>query len=214
MSLPHENLLLDQPVTMRDGTVLYADVYLPAGPGPWPALLERTPYNKDNSPEVQVGAPAYFAAAGYAVVIQDVRGRFKSEGQHHPFANDGWGANRDGLESVEWAAAQPWCNGQVGTIGGSYAGATQYLLAPTRPPHLRAMVAREASADFYAEWVYHGGAFELGFMLSWTLDTVYRDLAHLDPDGQHPERKQRLEQALADIEHWRQRLPLKGNPLL
>src|SRR4029453_8050343 len=69
----------DVPQTMRDGTVLRADVYLPKGAGPFPALLERTPYSKDNSPECQVGAPPFFASHGYAVVIQDVRGRFASE---------------------------------------------------------------------------------------------------------------------------------------
>ena len=83
-------ILRDQAVSMRDGTRLYAGAHLPAGPGPFPVLLERTPYSKDNSVEVQIGAPAYFVAA------------------------------------------QPWCNGQVGTIGGSYSGATQYRLAPTR----------------------------------------------------------------------------------
>src|SRR5260221_7972177 len=134
MTASEIKVLRDEVVGMRDGTRLYADVYLPAGPGPFPALLERTPYNKDNSTEVQVGAPAFFAAAGYAVVIQDVRGRFRSEGRFVPFQDDGWGANRDGLETVKWIAAQPWCNGQVGAIGGSYSGATQYPLAPPRPP--------------------------------------------------------------------------------
>src|SRR5262249_25495659 len=170
-------VLTDQAVTMRDGTALYADVHLPAGQGPFPALLERTPYSKDNSPEVMVGAPAFFTAQGYAVVVQDVRGRFKSEGEFVPFRDDGWGANRDGLDTVEWIAPQPGCSGAGGPIGGSYAGATQYLLPPTRPPHLRAMAVREASADFHAEWVYHGGAFELAFMLGWTMEWAAKNLA-------------------------------------
>jgi len=207
-------VLRDQPVSMRDGTRLFADVYLPAGPGPFPALLERTPYNKENSVEVHVGAPAFFVAAGYAVVLQDVRGRFKSEGRFVPFQDDGWNANRDGWDTVAWVAAQPWCNGQVGTIGGSYSGATQYRLAPTRPPHLRAMVAREASADFYAEWVYHGGAFELAFMLGWTLGLAYADPAHLGAGDDLLARKNSLEQALAAIDRWQKHLPLNPNPLL
>jgi len=206
-------ILRDQPVTMRDGTRLYANVHLPAGPGPFPALLERTPYSKDNSVEVQIGAPAFFVAAGYAVVLQDVRGRFRSEGRFVPFQDDGWGANRDGWETVAWVAAQPWCNGQVGTIGGSYSGATQYRLAPTRPPHLRAMVAREASADFHAEWVYHGGAFELAFMLGWTLNCMDSDLAHLGAGAEMLARKRGLEQARAAIETWQRHLPLNPNPL-
>ena len=178
---------------MRDGTVLRADVYLPKGKGPFPALLERTPYSKDNSPECQVGSPPFFASQGYAVVIQDVRGRFASEGRFIPFHDDGWGENRDGYDTVEWIAAQPWCDGNVGTIGGSYAGATQYRLAPTRPPHLRAMYVRESSTDYWAEWVYHGGAFELGFMVEWTFKWTYNNLArlarspeeHAPPEG-HP----------------------------
>jgi len=161
MSTATARVLTDQAAAMRDGTRLYADVHLPDGPGPFPALLERTPYSKDKSPEINAGTPAFYTARGYAVVIQDVRGRFKSEGKFIPFDDDGWGANQDGYDTVEWVAAQPWCDGQVGTIGGSYSGATQYRLAPTRPPHLRAMFARESSADYHAEWVYRGGAFEL-----------------------------------------------------
>src|SRR5690606_18710337 len=107
-------------IPMRDGTRLSADLYLPEGDGPFPVLVERTPYGKGNSSEVSAGAPAYFAARGYAVVIQDVRGRFASEGKFVPFHDDGWGVNRDGYDTVEWIAAQPWCNGNVGTIGGSY----------------------------------------------------------------------------------------------
>ena len=170
----------------------------PKGSGPFPALLERTPYSKDNSPECQVGSPPFFASHGYAVVIQDVRGRFASEGRFVPFHDDGWGPNRDGYDTVEWIAAQPWCDGNVGTIGGSYAGATQYRLAPTRPPHLRAMYVRESSADYWAEWVYHGGAFELGFMLEWTVKWTYNNLARLarSPE-EHARRKGVLEKALA-----------------
>ena len=180
---PEFTVLRDVPQTMRDGTVLRADVYLPQGKGPFPALLERTPYSKDNSPECQVGSPPFFASQGYAVVIQDVRGRFASEGRFIPFHDDGWGENRDGYDTVEWIAAQSWCDGNVGTIGGSYAGATQYRLAPTRPPHLRAMYVRESSADYWAEWVYHGGAFELGFMLEWTVRWTHNNLARLAPES-------------------------------
>ena len=204
----------DEPQTMRDGTVLRADVYLPKGKGPFPALLERTPYSKDNSPECQVGSPQFFASQGYAVVIQDVRGRFASEGRFIPFHDDGWGENRDGYDTVEWIAAQPWCDGNVGTIGGSYAGATQYRLAPTRPPHLRAMYVRESSADYWAEWVYHGGAFELGFMVEWTFKWTYNNLQRLarSPE-EYARRKGILEKALGELPSWHRDLPLHPNPL-
>src|SRR5688572_9885721 len=115
-------LLRDLESPMRDGTVLKCDVYLPDGEGPWPVLLERTPYNKGSSSEIALGSPDVYPRAGFAVAIQDVRGRFKSAGDFYPFRDDGWGPNRDGYDSVEWLAAQPWCDGKVGTIGGSYSG--------------------------------------------------------------------------------------------
>ncbi len=212
---PEFTIRRDVPQTMRDGTILRADVYLPKGTGPFPALLERTPYSKDNSPECQVGSPPFFATNGYAVVIQDVRGRFASEGRFIPFHDDGWGVNRDGYDTVEWIAAQPWCDGNVGTIGGSYAGATQYRLAPTRPPHLRAMYVRESSADYWAEWVYHGGAFELGFMVEWTLKWTYNNLPRLarSPEEQ-AQRRGVLEKALQELPSWHRELPLHPNPLV
>lgn len=215
MSIPTDvTVLKDVVQLMRDGTRLYADVYLPRGEGPFPALLERTPYSKDNSSEVQAAAPAFFATRGYAVIIQDVRGRFKSEGKFIPFHDDGWGVNRDGYDSVEWVAAQPWCNGQVGTIGGSYSGATQYRLAPTQPPHLKAMFARESSADYWAEWVYRGGAFELAFMLSWTVQWTYNNLRHLTGEAEYELHKGVLAKALEEIESWQWQLPLSPNPLV
>jgi putative CocE/NonD family hydrolase len=214
MSTATARLLADQAAAMRDGARLYADVYLPDGPGPFPALLERTPYSKDKSPEINAGTPGFFTAHGYAVVIQDVRGRFKSEGKFIPFEDDGWGANQDGYDTVEWVAAQPWCDGQVGAIGGSYSGATQYRLAPTRPPHLRAMYARESSADYHAEWVYRGGAFELAFMLGWTLTWARGNLAKLATGAEYDRRLAELDQGLAEIDRWHRRLPLNPNPLL
>ncbi|MBI5877882.1 MAG: CocE/NonD family hydrolase [Chloroflexi bacterium] len=199
---------------MRDGTILRGDLFLPDGDGPFPALVERTPYNKENSPEMQVGGPKFFAAHGYAVLVQDVRGRFKSGGKFIPFHDDGWGPNRDGYDTIEWMAAQPWCNGSVGMIGGSYAGATQYRAAPTRPPHLRALYSRESSANYRDEWVYHGGAFELGFMLSWTLARTKDGLAAGAPDEERAARRGQVEGALADIAQWYGHLPLYPNPLV
>jgi hypothetical protein len=198
---------------MRDGALLRADIYLPEGDGPFPTILERTPYNKEDSSEVKVDAPAYFASRGYAVVIQDVRGRFKSDGDFRPFHDDGWGLNRDGYDTVAWIAAQPWCDDNIGAFGGSYSGATQYRLAPTRPPHLKAMYVRESSADYGAEWVYRGGAFELGFMLSWALGVTNNNLAHLATGADFDRQRGVLEKALAEIESWQRHLPLNPTPL-
>jgi uncharacterized protein len=200
-------ILRDLAAPMRDGTVLRADVYLPKADGPFPALLERTPYGKEATLEIGVGTHEFFAARGFAVVIQDVRGRYKSEGQFIPLHDDGWGTNRDGYDTVEWIASQPWCNGQVGTFGGSFPGALQNRLAPTRPPHLRAMHIRQAPADFHAEWAYHGGAFELALTLGWTLEDMALGACG-DPSCQG-----KLRAAIRELDSWQRHLPLRPNPL-
>src|SRR5215831_13825811 len=108
---------------LQDGTRLATDVYLPQGtPGPWPAILERTPYDKLRADLVL--SAKYFASHGYAVVLQDVRGRYASEGEWYPFGNEG----QDGVEAVAWVRAQPWCDGRVATIGLSYSSCTQTSL--------------------------------------------------------------------------------------
>ncbi len=113
---------------MRDGVTLRADIYRPKGEGKYPVLLVRTPYDKTN--ETNFGLKA--AARGYVVIAQDVRGRFTSEGDWYTFKNE----SQDGYDTVEWAAALPYSNGKVGMYGGSYVGATQFLAALAKPPHL------------------------------------------------------------------------------
>ena len=204
------------PLRMSDGVRLSADLYLPSGPGPWPVLLERTPYNKETSVEViQVGSPAYFASRGYAVVIQDTRGRFNSEGEFYPFRDDGWGENRDGYDTVEAIASQKWCNGRVGTLGGSYAGHTQYAMAPTAPPHLAAQFVRHSIDDFYDGWIFRGGSFELKFNLDWALvqsvSQVEREIADVT---ERLRRKKEIEDALERRSDWYEYLPLREIPVL
>ena len=201
---------------MSDGVRLSADLYLPSGPGPWPVLLERTPYNKEASVEVtQVGSPEYFASRGYAVVIQDTRGRFNSEGEFYPFRDDGWGENRDGYDTVEAIAKQKWCNGRVGTLGGSYAGHTQYAMAPTAPPHLAAQFVRHSIDDFHDGWIFRGGSFELRFNLDWalvqSLSQVEREITDV---AERSRRKQEIEDALERRSDWYEYLPLREIPLL
>ncbi|MBI4552411.1 MAG: CocE/NonD family hydrolase [Candidatus Latescibacteria bacterium] len=202
-------------VPMRDGTRLVADVYRPKARGAFPVLIERTPYNKDVCPEIQLKSPEYYGSRGYVTIIQDTRGRFASGGEFYPFEDDGWGPNRDGYDTIEWAAAQPWSNGKVGTIGGSYSGATQYRLAPTRPPHLTAMFVRESSSDYNNEWVYRNGAFELGFMLSWATGVVLNNIEHLVPPDAVARERGILQKAReADLESWFKHLPLNPYPVL
>lgn len=152
------------PAKMRDGVTLYADVYRPDVEGRFPVILLRLPYGKHMA-EV-FGDHEYFPSRGYVVVVQDCRGRFESEGEYYALIDE----PQDGYDSVEWAASLPYANGMVGTQGQSYLGATQYLLAPTRPPHLRCAFPVSAAADFHQSWVYHtGGAFSLGWQVPYVV---------------------------------------------
>ena len=154
-------------IPMRDGTRLATDLYTPDSAGSYPLVLERTPYNKENATMMWSHTHTYLLGHGYAVAIQDTRGRFASEGVWYPLLDDGWGTNQDGRDTIEWLAKHPFCNGRIGTFGGSYSGNTQYLMAPTRPAGLECMFVREACADLTEEWVYRGGVFELGLNLHW-----------------------------------------------
>jgi putative CocE/NonD family hydrolase len=144
-------------VPMRDGVRLALDVYRPMREGKYPALLTRTPYNKGDeiSPEAK-----YYASRGYVVVMNDVRGRYASEGTWRMMVDD----PNDGYDVVEWVAGQPWSNGKVGTFGTSYPGGTQHALAETRPPHLTTMVPVDALSNTGVAGMRHNGAFELRFM--------------------------------------------------
>jgi uncharacterized protein len=147
-------------VTMRDGVILRADIYRPSADGRFPVLLQRTPYNKDN--EVAFGLKA--AASGYVVVVEDVRGRYASEGDWYVFKNE----PNDGYDTIEWVATLPYSNGKVGMFGGSYVGATQMLAAITHPPHLAGICPVVTASNYHENWTYTGGAFAQWFNESWT----------------------------------------------
>ena len=156
-------------VTMRDGVRLSTDVYQPARDGhpvegKFPVLLERTPYNKE-----RLAASAnYFVPRGYVVVLQDVRGRYQSEGRWVPIRDD----PNDGFDTTKWIGAQPWSDGSIGTMGSSYDGATQHALAIANAPYVKAMVPRNAMSDFGRYGVRHNGAFELRFF-NWVMTLGY-----------------------------------------
>jgi putative CocE/NonD family hydrolase len=158
----------DVAVPMRDGVVLRADVYKPAGKGPFPVLLYRTPYNKKDAANAY-RTHLHAVDRGYAVVLQDVRGRYASDGFFEPYRNEG----KDGYDSIEWAATRPWSNGEVGTFGLSYPGAVQWLAAVESPPHLVAM----APAMTYSsprKFFYMNGAFDLSW-LPWIYQYIAPD---------------------------------------
>jgi hypothetical protein len=169
---------------MRDGVEISSDIYMPIDGGPFPTLITRSPYDKYN--EV-LNAPDAVRKAqqGYAVVVQDVRGRFESDGEWHPFLNEA----SDGYDAVEWAANQPWSNGKVGTFGGSYQALTQWQAAQGGSPHLVASVPQVGYSNTFHNWVYTGGAFQLGFNLGWATvvatRTMQRQYLWL-PEEMHP----------------------------
>ena len=151
----------DVPAKMRDGVTLRADIYHPDMAGKFPVLLQRTPYSKINGWDNGFFFKA--AAQGYVVVVQDVRGRYTSEGDWYPFIHE----TEDGYDSVEWAASLPYSDGRVGMFGGSYVGATQMLAASAHPPHLAGICPSVTASDYHDGWVYQGGAFEQWFSESW-----------------------------------------------
>lgn len=162
------NILIEKNlmVPMRDGVEMATDVYRPETEGPVPTLVQRLPYNKEIVLLVNYAIDVSRAVqAGYAVVTQDTRGRFASGGEFNPFFDDA----EDGADTIAWAAAQPWSTGKVGMVGGSYFGATQWLAATQTPEALEAMAPYVTVDDYHEGWAYQGGAFELGFNLSWTL---------------------------------------------
>ncbi len=167
--------MIDAGVTMRDGIRLSADVYLPPGDAPVPAVLVRTPYN--NSDAYYTDQARYFTQHGYAFVVQDCRGKFDSQGDFRPWFNE----PADGFDTQEWVGTQPWCDGRVGTIGSSYDGATQWLAAPLANPHLRAMVPAVVPSDYWSQDHYVGGAFAHGLNLSWAIRNAARSRRELTP---------------------------------
>lgn len=166
----------DVAVPMRDGVVLRADVARPTTGGPFPTLVYRTPYGKKETTDSAIVGKA--VARGYAVVVQDVRGRYASDGVFEPYRHDG----ADGFDTIEWAAVQPWSNGRVGTFGLSYPGAVQWLAAVESPPHLVAMVPAMTYASPSHFW-YAGGVWD-GSWLLWTWLNIAPDLRRrLDAPG-------------------------------
>ncbi|MFN8060786.1 MAG: CocE/NonD family hydrolase [Vicinamibacterales bacterium] len=154
-------------VPMRDGVKLATDVYMPQkqGPGPFPVVMERTPYDKGHCENPN---GKYFALRGYVAIVQDERGRYASEGEYYWLRDEGWGEHRDGYDSIEWAGTQSWSNGKVGTMGLSFTCLNQYLTAPTRPPHLAAMFCAHSASNAYKDLYWAGGALHL-IMPSWLL---------------------------------------------
>jgi uncharacterized protein len=147
---------------MRDGVILYADVYRPVEEGRYPVLVSRTPYSTERFPAAYE-AGVYFARRGYVYVFQDVRGRHESDGVWEPFRDD----EQDGFDTIEWAARQPWSDGKVGMQGGSYLGQNQWRAAQAAPPSLVTIFPNVASTSIYHDWITLNGGWRLSFNFGW-----------------------------------------------
>ncbi|MBM4763564.1 CocE/NonD family hydrolase [Bacillus sp. B15-48] len=201
------------PCKMRDGVTLYADIYRPNSSGTFPVLLTRLPYNKD--------LPFYshryldtnrLVQNGFVVIIQDVRGRFNSEGDFYPFIYEA----EDGYDTVEWAAGLPYANGKVGMFGLSYYGFTQLLAATEQPPHLQAIFPAMTLTDWHNDSVENDGKYLIGGAETWALESVAPDelkRKHPDPDDYHKMMK-KMAKYYDQMEEWFNYMPVENWPPL
>ncbi len=168
-------------VPMRDGISLSTDLYFPAGAaGPLPTILVRTPYNKENPASNRVNVET-FVGQGYVVAVQDIRGRFESQGRYTVRV----GERTDGYDAVEWLSSQAWSSGKVGSFGCSYRGETQLTLAAARHPNHVAGIPMAPSGGYYSPgrpWgSFDGGAFELAQTAGWFIGNPAK--IHYGPPG-------------------------------
>ena len=202
----------DVMVPMRDGVRLATDVYRPDDGARHPVLVNGHPYDNDHflATHELVFSPLVAAQRGYAVVVQEARGRAGSEGTWRPYGNEG----KDAYDTVEWAAAQPWSDANVGLYGACALGWTAIQGAVEAPPHLKAVFAYMTATNYHSGWTYSGGAFELGFQLSWVWTILARDTISrlgLEPAARE-EAERKLAAAAADIKSSARYLPLIDFP--
>lgn len=206
-------------VPMLDGIKLATDVYRPAEEGQWPVLLTRLMYDKNNTWFLNLNLDiARALQAGYAVVVQDVRGRYASEGD---FPTTFQQEARDGANTIAWIAGQSWCSGKVGMFGGSHLGITQWLAAVGQPEALQAlapMITPALPANYFGAGVpvASGGAFSLGVTLSWALAQVAEGEAQrrISQGRATQETMDALLQAWMSLRQLYERLPLVDMPAL
>lgn len=207
LSQPEYGVVLyrDLSVGMRDGVQLATDVFRPAvngepNAGPLPTILCRTPYDKTDKRYVEIAD--FFTPRGYATVLQDLRGRYRSQGVGQYFHTVNEHDGRDGFDTIEWIAAQPWSNGRVGTVGSSFAGLVQTRAALERPPHLSAMWPDVAPINSYHHQAREGGAMQL--QMFWAIFIHAQDAPEIRDD---PAAQQVVWDGLRDMRRW-----LKATP--
>ncbi|OFW18062.1 MAG: hypothetical protein A3H97_11690 [Acidobacteria bacterium RIFCSPLOWO2_02_FULL_65_29] len=180
LSQPQYSMTLnkDVPIKMRDGAIVYADVYRPQEEGAFPALVNISVYQKDKvwipPPDLEeegnpymsweTANPLWWVPRGYACVRVDSRGSGKSPGHCDP---GGWQETLDYYDAIEWTGRQPWCSGKVAGMGISYHACAQWRVAGLKPPSLKAIIPWEGWGDGYRDAAYHGGIFAMGFIAHW-----------------------------------------------
>jgi putative CocE/NonD family hydrolase len=201
----------DIPFTTRDGITLRADIFRPDDREKHPAIVIRTPYGKEPSANSDYFSPLTAAFSGYAVVIQDVRGRFASEGT---FVASGAQDGDDGYDTIEAVAAESWCDGNIGMAGASYLGAVQWRAALTAPPHLKAIAPHIVTPNRLFE-TRRAGVHELKMTLSWSAAMAIDTLSKLSAKGKDVSGPLRaVRETLADLDRACEFLPLQAMPLL
>jgi hypothetical protein len=171
---------IEQMAPMRDGVRLSTNIYLPAGEGPWPVVLVRTPYGKAS----QARSNGTWTTQGFAFVVQDCRGTFQSEGKYRPFLDD----QLDGYDTIEWIAKQSWSNGRIGMFGASAMGIAANLAALANPPHLVAAFVMVARSSAYEQSAFMGGVFRKELnedwlkrqKVEWVLDEIFKHQDYSD----------------------------------
>lgn len=204
------NLLREEVmVPMRDGVKLGGILYRPAQPGKYPGIVYRTPYGIDDY-DGYAEFPLKAAKQGYAVLLVDVRGRLRSEGEFEAYRNE----KQDGYDVIEWMGTQPYCTGKVGTYGGSYPGIVQWLAMSQAPPHLAA-AAPEMTPISSHHFFYYGGAFSHPW-IDWFMPYIFADKRKRanDPSGPWDDEPATEEWEKSDRRKWYQYRPLADLPIL
>jgi predicted acyl esterase len=162
---PAVKIILGARIPMRDGVTLSANIFRPDKSGKFPVIILRTPYGKNSAS--QFGYGRFFAEKDYVYIVEDSRGRHDSDGIFHAMHDEA----EDGYDTIEWAASQPWSDGNVGTFGGSYGGENQWMAATCRPPHLKTMAVLVSPPGPFYNIPFQYGALTL-LMLDWTIGTT------------------------------------------
>jgi len=207
-SVPDVRADFDVEIPMRDGTILRCDIYRPTAAERLPVILQRTPYDKRLNHTTHTGLDVRAAAVrGYAVAVQDVRGRFASEGTFHLTPKQEI-EGPDGFDTIEWFAAQAWCTGAVGMVGSSYASLTQLMAACERPPHLRAIIPEKTG------YPARGAVLLDSILIAWAagqaLDWLQKAMLRQEAGEKEAEI---IQQVLKDPQAAARHLPLNDMPL-